>query len=214
MKTKFNKLIVLALLLTNTMLFAQNKGESESFTFAEFKVGYGNSVLGSGLKEKFDAGHFSSSGGWLASLAAYHKFKKVDYVNFGIKFKSLAAEASKGDNEQEMFYNYWGAAASIKYFPMDKNAKKGLYLQGDYFFVTQFTQKYTQKSTLAYTPQYGLGSGFVLGAGYDIPLKGRKSMITVGLEYEIDSRDGEVAGAITETTYKSTNYGAMIGLKF
>jgi hypothetical protein len=85
MKTK---LLIIALLFTNTILFAQNKEESESFTYAEFKVGYGNSILGDGLKEKFEAGHFSSSGGFLASLAAYHKFKKVDYVNFGIKFKS------------------------------------------------------------------------------------------------------------------------------
>jgi hypothetical protein len=205
---------IILIFIIQTTAFSQTKVASESFTFAEFKAGYGNSIFGSGLKEKFEAGHFSSSGGWLASLAAYHKFKKINNLNFGIKYKSLAAEASRGDNDQEMFFNYWGAAVTIKYFPFDKNARKGLYLQGDYFFVSQFTQKYTQKSTLAYIPQYGIGSGFVFGTGYDIPLKGKKSMITIGLEYETNTRNGQVAGVVAETILKSANYGAMIGIKF
>jgi hypothetical protein len=206
--------LTICLLFVQMATFGQTKEDADSFTYAEFKAGYGNSILGIGLKEKFEAGHFSSSGGWLASLAAYHKFKNINYLNFGIKYKSLAAEASRGDNDQEMFFNYWGAAVTVKYFPLDKNAKKGLYLQGDYFFVSQFTQKYTQKSTLAYVPQYGIGSGFVFGAGYDIPLKGKKTMITIGLEYETDTRDGQVAGVAIETTLKSANYGMMVGIKF
>jgi hypothetical protein len=114
-----------------------------------------------------------------------------------------------------MFFNYWGAAATIKYFPFDAEARKGIYVQGDYFFITQFTQKYTQPSTRAYTPQYGLGRGFVIGAGYDIAFHNKtKTMMTVGFEYEMDSRMAEQPGAALETTYKSSNLGVMVGMKF
>ncbi len=205
--------LIIFFLTFQMTIFSQTKEDTASFTVGEFRAGYGNSILGNGLKEKFESGNFSSSGGWLASIAAYHKFKKVKYVTFGIKFKSLGAEASRNDIGQEMFFNYWGAAASVKYFPFDKTAKKGLYVQGDYFFITQFTQKYRNKTTNQYDHQFGIGSGFVLGTGYDFPIRNRKSTITIGLEYQFDNRTGEVAG-IGKKTFESANYGALIGVKF
>jgi hypothetical protein len=209
-----NILLIIALVtfkLTN--IIAQE--EHIAYTYVEFKSGYGISDLKDGLKDKFQAGHFTTSGGYLASLAGYHKFKRIDYANFGLKYKSLAAFVSKGDNGQEMFFNYWGAAATVKYYPMEKDARKGLYLQGDYFFITQFTQKYTQPATRAYTPQYGLGMGFVVGLGYDIAFRGNtKTMLNIGLEYEYDSRQAEQAGAANETTYNSSNIGVLVGIKF
>ncbi len=205
--------LIIIFALSQTLVVGQTKEQTVSFTIGEFRVGYGNSILGDGLKEKFEAGNFSSSGGWLASIATYHKFKKVNYLAFGIKFKSLGAEASRNAIGEEMFFNYWGAAASIKYFPLDKTAKNGLYLQGDYFFITQFTQKYRNEITKQYDHQFGIGSGIVLGTGYDFPIRNRKSMFTVGLEYQFDNRTGEVTG-IGEKTFESVNYGAMIGVKF
>jgi hypothetical protein len=210
-----NIIFLTIILCGHSILFAQKKSGNIAFTNAEFKVGYGVSTLGDGLKEKYEAGHFTKSGGFLASLAAYRKFKKINNLNFGIKYKSLAASVSKGDNGQEMFFNYWGAAATVKYFPLDKDARRGFYLQGDYFFITQFTQKYTQPATRAYEPQYGLGRGFVIGVGYDITFHNdTKTMLTVGIEYEIDSRMAEQPGALLETTYKSSNFGVMVGIKF
>jgi hypothetical protein len=205
--------LIIIFILSQTLTVGQTKEDTVSFTVGEFRVGYGNSILGNGLKEKFEAGNFSSSGGWLASIAAYHKFKKVKYVTFGVKFKSLAAEASRDNTGQEMFFNYWGAAAALKYFPFDKTARKGLYLQGDYFFITQFTQKYRNKTTNLYDHQFGIGSGIALGTGYDFPIRNRKSMITIGLEYQFDNRTGEVTG-IGKKFFESANYGAMIGIKF
>jgi hypothetical protein len=214
-KTKHMRYGILIIIFAHFQIIAmgQTKEDNASFTVGEFRVGYGNSILGNGLKEKFEAGNFSSSGGWLASIAAYHKFKKINNLAFGIKFKSLGAEASRNAIGQEMFFNYWGAATSVKYFPFDKTARKGLYLQGDYFFITQFTQKYRNKITNQYDHQFGIGSGIVLGGGYDFPIKNRKSMITIGLEYQFDNRTGEVTG-IGRKTFESVNYGAMIGVKF
>jgi hypothetical protein len=206
--------IIVALLLGHTTLLAQvEKKENISFTSAEFKAGYGITIFGPGLKERVDAGNFSNSGGGLASLAAYRKFKKINNLNFGIKYKSLGAGPAKGDNGQEMFFNYWGAAFTAKYFPFDKNAKKGIYLQGDYFFVSQFTQKYRTTVNKNFEHQFAIGNGFVVGAGYDLPLGKTQTMLTIGVEYEMNSRNGEVTG-IGSKTFKNSNFGVMTGVKF
>jgi hypothetical protein len=194
-------------------LSSQNSSENISFTYAEFRGGYGINVFGSGLKEKYKDGHFSNSAGGLATLAAYHKFKKINYLNFGIKYKSLGAAPSKGDNGQELFFNYWGAAFSSKCFPFQRDAKKGIYLQADYFFVTQFTQKYRTTSKLQFDHQFAIGSGIAFGLGYDLPIIKSNLLLTMGVEYEMDSRQGEVTG-LGSKNFKSSNFGLLIGIKF
>lgn len=195
------------------VVFAQTKPENSSFTVAEFRAGYGVSFFGSGLKEKYEAGDFSSSGGGLFTLAAFHKFKPINYLNFGIKFKALGAGPAKGDNEQEMFFNYWGSAVSLKYFPFDRDAKKGFYVQGDYFFISQFTQKYRDTSAKTFDHQFAIGNGLAFGLGYDFPVGKEKTMLTIGVEYETNSRTGEVTG-IGDKNFKSSNFGIMTGIKF
>jgi hypothetical protein len=204
-------LIILFSIALITPMFAQE--ERVSFTVAEFRGGYGISIFGDGLKEKYDAGNFGTSGGGLASLAAFHKFKKVNYWNFGLKFKSLGAAPTKGDNGNEMFFNYWGAAVATKYFPFDKTARQGLFLQGDFFFVTQFTQKYRNVPKLEYNHQFAIGNGLAVGIGYDFPVGKNKTMLTIGIEYERDRRQGEVTG-IGEKSFTSSNLGIMTGFKF
>lgn len=208
-----NRILIIVLLFGQKLLFAQTQKENESFTVAEFRGGYGVNQFGKGLKEKYYAGNFSSSGGGLASLAAYHKFKKINYLNFGIKYKSLGAAPAKGDNEQEMFFNYWGAAITTKYFPFDLDAKKGIYLQGDYFFVSQFTQKYRNTATKIFDHHFAIGNGLAFGVGYDFPIGKGRTMLTIGLEYETNSRTGEVAG-IGDKNFKSSIFGVMTGIKF
>ncbi len=205
------KLVVF--LLGQTLMFAQVNNDKTSFTYGEFRGGYGISSFGEGLKDKFKAGNFSSSGGGLASLALYRKFKKIDYFNFGIKYKSLGAGPSQGDNGQEMFFNYWGAALTTKYFPFDNTAQKGIYLQGDYFFITQFTQKYRNTANLEFNHQFAIGNGLAFGIGYDFLIGKDRTMLTIGIEYEADRRRGEVSG-IGDKTFKSSNFGLMTGVKF
>jgi len=210
MKIKFSTLIFL---FSQAVLLAQTKQTNESFTYAEFRGGYGINLFGNGLKERYNSGNFSTSGGGLATLAAFRKFKKVNYLNFGIKYKSLGGAPAKGDNGQEMFFNYWGAAIASKYFPLDRNAKKGIYLQFDYFFVSQFTQKYRTTTKLDFDHQFAIGSGLAFGLGYDFPIGKNRTMLTVGLEYEANSRTGEVSG-IGDKKFKSSNFGLMTGIKF
>lgn len=206
-------LLIVVLAFGQAIVFAQTKSENISFTVAEFRAGYGLSIFGSGLKEKYEAGNFSSSGGGLFTLAAFHKFKPINYLTFGIKFKALGAGPAKGDNEQEMFFNYWGSAVSLKYFPFNRDAIKGIYLQGDYFFISQFTQKYRNTSTKSFDHQFAIGNGFAFGVGYDFKIGKGRTMLTVGLEYETNSRTGEVTG-IGDKNFKSSNIGIMAGIKF
>ncbi len=208
-----NIFLIALLYFGQTLMFTQTQEENSAFTCAEFRAGYGINIFGKGLKEKYEAGNFSNSAGGLASLAAYHKFKRINYLNFGIKYKSLGAAPAKGDNDQEMFFNYWGAAISIKYFPFHKNAKKGLYLQSDYFFVSQFTQKYRTVIKKEFEHQFAIGNGLAFGLGYDIQLGKGRTMWTIGLEYERNSRTGEVAN-LGDVNFRSSNIGVMTGIKF
>ncbi len=199
-----------------SFVFSQKNSEKEeniAFTCVEFRAGYGTNIFGNGLKERYEAGNFSTSAGFLASLSAYRKFKKINYLNFGITYKSLGASPSRGDNGQEMFFNYWGASVCIKYFPFDKNAKKGIYLRTDYFFITQFTQKYRTTTVKNFDHQFAIGNGFAFGIGYDFPLGKSSTMLTVGLEYELDNRKGEVSG-IGDKSFQSSNFGILTGIKF
>ena len=125
----------------------------------------------------------------------------------------MGAAPAKGDNGQEMFFNYWGAAITTKYFPFERDAKKGVYLQGDYFFVSQFTQKYRTTINKEFNHQFAIGNGFAFGLGYDFTVGKGRTMLTIGLEYETNSRTGEVTG-IGNKNFKSSNFGIMTGIKF
>ncbi len=105
MKTIKCTLLILFIAFSSKIINAQENKENESFTYAEFRGGYGVTIFGKGLKERYDKGNFSTSAGGLASLATYHKFKKINYLNFGIKYKSLGAAPARGDSTQELFFN-------------------------------------------------------------------------------------------------------------
>lgn len=207
------KTLVLIIALISINIEAQEKSERISFTTGEFKFGYGMSSFGKNLKERYDAGNFGTSGGFMATLAAYHKFKVINNFTFGMKYKSLGASPAKGDNGQELFFNYWGAALAAKYFPFDKNAMKGFYINADIYFITQFTQKYRVKANNQFEHQFAVGNGYTIGTGYDIDLGKKLVMLTIGIEYEYDSRRGEVNG-IGDQTFVSSSFGILAGVKF
>jgi hypothetical protein len=189
-----------------------SENSSNSFTYGEFKAGYGVTQFSTGLKERFESGNFSRSGGGIFSVAAYRKFKKLNYIHLGLKFKGLGAAPSRGDNNSEMFFNFWGTAFSIKYFPFSKSASKGFYLQGDYNFTTQFTQKYRNTGALEFDHQFAIGSSFTLGLGYQYPLKNRYALVAT-VEYDWANRQGEVQG-IGDKQFRNTNLAFQLGLIF
>ncbi len=194
-------------------LLAQNEREETAFTTGEFRAGYGSTQLGTGLKDAYEAGNFSSTGGGLFTVAVYRKFAKVPYFHFGLKFKALGAGPSKGDNGNEMFFNYWNNGVSVKFYPFDRAARKGLVLFADYFYVGQFTQKYRNTARKEFNHQFAIGSSFNGGIGYDFPLGEKKPVLTIGIEYEVARRRGEVS-EIGGKTFQNANLGVSVGVRF
>jgi hypothetical protein len=206
LKSTFLTLLGLIGLLTAQ---AQDK---RSFTYGEFKAGYGITQFGEGLDQSYESGNFSTSGGGVATLAVYRKFSWGNYFNSGLKFKSLGAGPAQGDNGDEMFFNFWGAAITTKIFPFNKAAQTGPFVMLDYYFVSQFTQKYKNESQQQYNHQFAIGNAFVFGIGYDFMLKNGNGII-LSTEYEMASRQGEVTG-VGEQDFKNSNIAFQIGLRF
>ena len=206
--------LVLFLLLASSA-WAQDKtveAATAGFTYGEFKAGYGVTRFQSGLKERYEQGNFSTSGGGLFSVAAYRKFKKADHFHFGLKFKALGAAPSEGDGDEEMFFNFWGAAFSTKYFPFSRSGTQGVYMQGDYHFVTQFTQKYRKTAALEFDHQFAIGRSFTFGLGYQHPLKDRYALVA-SIEYDWALRRGEVNG-VGDVRFRNGNIAFQLGLVF
>jgi len=211
-------LIVFVVLSAAAFATAQGNADPSSsatdagFTYGELKVGYGITQFGDGLRERYEAGNFSTSGGVLSSIAAYRKFDNIDHLHFGLKFKAHGAMPSNGDNNQEMFFNFWGAGISTKYYPFSATGNDGLYLQGDYFFTTQFTQKYRRTEVKEFDHQFAIGSALTLGLGYQYQLSNRYALVAT-VEYDWASRRGEVQG-IGDVTFQNSNFGVQLGLVF
>ncbi|MCI4647230.1 hypothetical protein [Phaeodactylibacter sp.] len=206
------------LLIAAVSVFAQNesstfqKEDAGGFTYGEFKAGYGVTQFFSGLEDRFEAGNFDPSGGGLYSIAVYRKFNSINHLHFGLKFKALGAAPSQGDNDEELFFNFWGAAISTKYFPGSESGTKGFYLQGDYNFVSQFTQKYRNTENLDFDHQFAIGGSLTGGMGYQFPLKNRYGLV-VSVEYDWAFRQGEVQD-VGDVDFRNGNIGFQVGLTF
>jgi hypothetical protein len=195
---------------TNNSVKKEN--DNDEFTYGEFKAGIGVTQFSTGLKERFNNGNFSTSSGGLFSIAAYRKFQKINHLHFGLKFKALGAGVSRGNNNNEMFFNFWGTGISTKFFPFSKSGTQGFYLQGDYNFITQFTQKYRNTSMLEFDHQFAIGNSLTLGIGYQIKLKKRYGLLA-SVEYDNASRQGEVQ-AIGSKIFRNSNIAFQIGFIF
>jgi len=209
------KILIASITLMFSFLnvFSQNTKDDTSFTYGEFKAGYGISLFGEGLKEKYDAGNFSTSGGGVYNISAYRKFKKINFLNFGLKFKALGAAPASNNKGDEMFFNYWGAALSSKYYPFNKVANKGFVILVDYFFITQFTQKYRNEAAKVYDHQFAIGSGVGAGIGYEFAVFKNRFKGCFSIDYEFDSRTGEV-NSLGSKTFLSHCISTSLGFKF
>ena len=211
MKKSFNLVAVFFIILIGIKSTAQVSSERKSFTYGEFKAGYAVSQFGKNLKEAYDAGNYSTTGGGLFTLGAMHKFESINHFNFGGKFSALGATPSEGDNGNQLFFNWWGAAISAKYYPLNKNADQGLNFYTDFYFITQFTQKYRNVDAKIYNHQFAIGNGLTLGTAYDFKYKGVN--LVASLEYGFAARTGDVQN-VGQTDFESSYFGAQVGFKF
>ena len=207
-----NSIRLIAFLLLITFYSnAQVGTDKKSFSYGEFKAGYAISQLGKNLKERFEAGNYSTTGGGLFTLGAYHKFESINYFNFGGKFSALGAAPSEGQNGNQLFFNWWGAAISAKYYPLNKNANSGLNLYTDFYFITQFTQKYRNLEAKIADHQFAVGNGLTIGSAYDFQYN--NTNIVLSLEYGFAARTGDVQN-VGPVDFASSYFGAQLGFNF
>jgi hypothetical protein len=211
MKNSIKLLAVLFISVMSIKSNAQVNPEKKSFTYGEFKAGYAVSQFGKNLKEAKDAGNYGTSGGGLFTLGAMHKFESINHFNFGGKFSALGATPSKGEGTNQLFFNWWGAAISAKYYPFNKNADSGFNIYTDYYFITQFTQKYRNVDAKVYSHQFAIGNGITLGTAYDFKYKGVN--LVASLEYGFAQRTGDVQN-VGQVDFESSYFGAQVGFKF
>lgn len=211
MKKPISLIAVFLIILISIKSTAQVSSERKSFTYGEFKAGYAVSQFGKNLEEAYDAGNYGTTGGGLFTLGAMHKFESINHFNFGGKFSALGAGPSEGDNGNELFFNWWGAAVSAKYYPLNKNADQGLNFYTDFYFITQFTQKYRNEVAKVYDHQFAIGNGLTLGAAYDFKYKGVN--LVTSLEYGIASRTGDVQN-VGQVNFRNSYFGGQLGFKF
>lgn len=210
--------LMTALAMVSASLPAQDSSSkatddtASGFTYGEIRVGYGVTQFGSGLSGRYDAGNFGTSGGVLTTIAAYRKFEKIDHLHFGLRFRALGAAPSRGNNSQEMFFNFWGAGVSTKYFPLSASGRRGPFLQGDFNFASQFTQKYRRTVAREFDHQFAIGSSLVVGLGYQFQLPNRNALV-VALEHDWASRQGEVQN-IGDVRFRNRNVGLLVGFVF
>ena len=202
--------ITAILLVFGLSLSAQEK-EQVSFTYGDFRMGYSQTIFGSGLEERFNEGNFSNSGGFIASVGAYRKFKKINYAQLGLRFQSMGAAPSQGDDGYELFFNFWAASVGVKVYPFSKFTQKGVFVSADYQFTTQFTQKYRNTELSIFEHQFAIGSGFNFGLGYDLPLGDYG--ILFGVEYGLANRQGEVSGE-GDVQFQNSNVAILVGVRF
>lgn len=202
---------VLFAIFTFNFANSQINPEKKSFTYGEFKAGYAISQLGKNLEEAYKAGKYNTTGGGLFTLGAMHKFESINYFNFGGKFSALGATPSEGENGNQLFFNWWGAALSAKYYPLNKNANSGFNLYTDFYFITQFTQKYRNVAAKVYNHQFAIGNGLTLGAAYDFKYAGINWVASA--EYGVASRTGDVQN-VGQVNFGSSYFGTQLGFKF
>lgn len=210
----YNSIKVVALIFTVLAFTSGNAQvgiDKKSFTYGEFKAGYSVSQLGKNLKERFEAGNYSTTGGGLFTLGAYHKFESINYFNFGGKFSALGAGPSEASGGNQLFFNWWGAAISAKYYPLNKNANSGFNLYSDFYFITQFTQKYRNLDAKIADHQFALGNGLTFGSAYDFQYN--NTNIILSLEYGFAARTGDVQN-VGPVDFESSYFGVQFGFNF
>lgn len=188
-------------------------GGDTAYTFVEIGLGYGVVQFGDGLETRADAGGFGSPGGGLFSIGVFRKFAWLPNAALGMRYKNSGGSPTSGNGGDEMFFNYWLTSFAARWYPFDAQARRGVYLQPEYVFVTQFTQKYRNEARQVYDHQFAIGSGATVGLGYTYPVGKRSAAIELGLEVDFVSRQGEVTD-VGEVSFSNTAIGGMARLRF
>lgn len=199
-------------LLHGTAATAQ-KAESKSPVYAEIGVGVNKTLYFGDTRTKLTQalGGSAKPGTGNNILAGFYVVPaKWHGLGVGSRISGSFGAPVKGDFDDEYIFNYYNLALAAKYYVLSREFGRGLYVRGSAGF-GQLTTKRFDKETNFYRHQYALGTSFMGGIGYTVPLKG----FSLGLETEFEtaSRSGTVDG-IGDVNFRSGQVGMNVIVGF
>ncbi len=171
-----------------TLYFADTRAQLAKALGGSAAPGSGNNIL---------AGFYVAPAGWRG-------------LGLGSRISGSFGAPVAGDFGDDYIFNYYNLAVAAKYYALSRSFGRGLYVRGSVGF-GQLTTKRFDEETKFYRHQYALGSSFMGGLGYTVPLRGW----SLGLEAEAElaTRSGTVDG-LGSQTFRSGQLGLNLVVGF
>lgn len=200
-------------LLGHAATATAQKAESKNPVYAEIGLGINKTLYFGDTRAQLNQalGGSSKPGTGNNILAGFYVApQKWRGLGVGSRISGSFGAPVEGDFGDEYIFNYYNLALAAKYYVLSRDFGRGLYVRGSAGF-GQLTTKRFDKETNFYRHQYALGTSFMGGIGYTVPLKG----YSLGLETEFEtaSRSGTVDG-LGDTTFRSGQVGVNVILGF
>ncbi len=210
---------ILTLAASITCLFTQF-AEAQTFTektrfpvYGELGLGFGQTLFFSDMKAqliKSYGGAFDPNIGNNLMMGFYIAPENWKGLGLGSRIKGTFGTSVTGDNGDSYIFNYYNLAITAKYYVINREFNKGLYIRGSFGF-GQFTTKRVNEAVNLYKHQYAIGTSLMGGIGYTIPFK--KTALSFEAEFDYSNRNGTIDG-LGDAGYKSGQIGGNIILSF
>ncbi len=204
------KISILIAAILSLSLYAQCQNESslapKQRIYAEVGIGFGQTLFFGDIDQRLNeslGGSFDPGLGNNLMMGFFFSPEKWKGFGIGSRIKGTFGTPIDGDNGNSYIFNYYNLAIAGKYYVLSKNFNRGIYLRSSAGF-GQLTTKRSDEPLESYTHQYAIGTTFMGGLGYSIPLK--KSAISFEAEFEFSNRSGTING-IGEETFQSGQIG-------
>lgn len=208
---------ILTLVAGITIFLAQDApGQStiEKFpVYAEVGLGFGQTLFFGNMKSQLRTsygGAFNPGIGNNLMMGFYVSPENWKGLGIGSRIKGTFGTSVAGENGDDYIFNYYNLAVTAKYYGLSQTFNKGLYVRGSAGF-GQFTTKRVNETSKLYKHQYAIGSTFMGGIGYTIPIK--KVALSIETEFEYSNRNGTIDG-LGDAGYQSGQIGGNIILSF
>ncbi|GAA3931952.1 hypothetical protein [Hymenobacter algoricola] len=201
------------ILLGHAATATAQKAESKIPVYAEIGLGLNKTLYFGDTRAKLNQalGGSAKPGTGNNILAGFYVApQKWRGLGVGSRISGSFGAPVEGDFGDDYIFNCYNLALAAKYYVLSREFGRGLYVRGSAGF-GQLTTKRFDEETNFYRHQYALGTSFMGGIGYTVPLKG----FSLGLETEFEtaSRSGTVDG-LGDTTFRSGQVGVNVILGF
>lgn len=210
-----NLITGVVILLTIGSINAQNEPKKLP-VFGNVSIGYGNTFFSGRLGDKEtvnDDRGFGRNQGFTIATFFYYSPNSWKGLGVGSGVKGFFATPNLGgpNETEEYFFNYYHVGLGAKYH-FSKAFNKGFFVKSNFGF-GQMTEKTRFLDENRFEHQFALGTTFLGGVGYALPLSEHLSF-TIDLEYEISRRRGDVTGEGQDIPFNNSHISVNFGVGF